>query len=189
MEFIMIKDKAKINDLFETTACATGLGIMLFDSNLRLVSYSQPKKIVNEFYCLGMSQISKFITEQIGELTGSRAYTYFLDDYMVCNVVLLFQQNVFNGAIVSQLMLMNRLDQKDINNLFIGFNETLQMNELKTLLQNIPIVYYDKIIASASILLRVTLTLCEQLPDIQVVSKKIKTIGRPVRKFHHYIWG
>ncbi len=170
----MIKDKAIINDLIETTACATGLGIMFFDSNLRLVSYSQPKKIVNEFYCLGMSQISKFITDQIGHFTVSRAYTYFLDENIVCNVVLLFQRNVFDGAVVSQLMLIKQPAQKDINNILIRFNETLQMNELKKLLQNIPIVACDKIVANACILLRVSLTLYEQLPDIQVVSKKNK---------------
>lgn len=134
---------------------ATGIGALCFDAQLNIVSCQPSKRISDDFICLGMQRITAFLSEKYSADSVQKGafYTFFLESNLVCNIALLYRDGRCDGALVTQPVLIKRLGPDETERLLSRLNPHSAAREvLRADLFKIPVISYDKIIATGGIL-------------------------------------
>jgi len=144
----MIKLQDKIQQVIDAFYKSTGIGILFFDKKLTVTMHQNSKRLVNDFICLGMSRITSFLAEKYHSEANDENifYTFILDANLVSNVILLCHEGSWEGAFVTQPVLINKPRKEDMEKLLDNLN--LRAENRKTvsgILMRTPVVSYDRI--------------------------------------------
>jgi AraC-like DNA-binding protein len=112
----MEKREAQIQQLLETFFNATQIEALYFDQQMTITSCHFQDDTVEQFLRLSMGRIERFLTD-IFEQKGAAPksfYTYYLDQNLVCNISVLYDNGTCCGAAVTQPVSLNPFKKADI---------------------------------------------------------------------------
>ncbi len=146
---------AKIHQIINTFYKTAGIGILCFDTKLNIIAYYPSKHMVNDFICLGLNSITSFLTEEFSSkaIKKNMFYTFFLESNLVCNVIFLYNNNRYMGALVTQPVFVNKINSYEMEKILDNLNLLSENRKtVRSILQRVPVVPYDKIMPAGCVL-------------------------------------
>ena len=179
----MINYKAEIQHTLNTFYKCSGIGAVCLDNGLNIVDYCPSRAVADDFLYLASNQISGFLADEFTRgKPRKNFYTYFLEGNLVCSVVPVYAGEEALGAVITQPVLLNRLNTVEIDSLL----EQMEVNEsdhsfVRSVLVRTPIVPYDKIMPIGEVLFHLVGNMFASTPAHQVLAgerDKETSVGR-----------
>lgn len=163
---------SRATELLETAVSSTNIGLMLFSPDMKLMSFSPARDIVDCLYCFGISKIAEFVHDKLanGPEALDVAYTYFLSKFIACNIVILGDQGAPAAVMVTQLMATKNLELNEIDQLIPQYLPLSDKQLVRRSLQNLTIIQYNTIICHADLLQRLSVSITQDKPNTIIVT-------------------
>lgn len=132
-----------VQRVLHTFFSSTGIGAMCFDIRFNLIAFEPSNTVANDLLALDTTRIIDFLAEKFSQTPNSKSvfYTFFLDENLVCNIVLLDKDGGFIGAFVTQAVLIKNLSitEKDVLAKRTGLDRNEHI-DLRSYFARIPVI-------------------------------------------------
>lgn len=185
----MQSDVSEINTLLNTFYKSNGLGAFFLDEQMNLVACVPENHAPQDSVFLCMSQLTNFLKEiyrsaKKTEKPLQSFYTYITELNFSSDIILLHDGGEFLGAVATEPVLIQALNQDDIKKLTERAGLVLwDKNLLKSVLRKIQIIPYDRLLPLGLALYSVFRTLfSEEMPQQILERERPETVARPSRR-------
>jgi diguanylate cyclase (GGDEF)-like protein len=138
----------EIYHILNTFYKSTGIGALCFNTDLKLFACRPSANTANDFSCLGTNSITSFISEKLllAPENSPVFYTYFLNNNLVCIILLLAASDSYIGAIVTQPVFIKKHSTAELDAMLEKFSPTLKQREpLKSVLTRVPVRDFESL--------------------------------------------
>ncbi len=162
----------EIHHILNTFYRTTGIGVIYFDSRLKLLACQPSKTLVDEFICLGTNRLTSFLNEKFSLEPGSEPvfYTYSLNGNLVCNVVMADVGNEYIGAFVTQPVFIKKQSPSEIESLLHKLDPSLKDSEkLRSIIKKLPVRAFESITPLGETLHSLVTSVFENMKPSQIL--------------------
>ncbi|MDD3140476.1 MAG: diguanylate cyclase [Lachnospiraceae bacterium] len=151
----MKKYNEKLGELSRNFYDATNVSVMCFDIHLNMVTCYPTKLHTPDISYLGINMITNLLTDFFSNpiVPNANYYTCFLDYNLTCSIYLLVNDGRYIGALVTELVLVNKLSSLELKHLINQPHlSTKDRKKLSMILYNTPIIPYQRVLAIGKVL-------------------------------------
>lgn len=164
----MKRQQTKIHQLLDIFYKSTGIEAVFFDTELNLVVYQASEKSARYYPYLGISEVTSYLAKRFSERpgNGSAFYTYVLPNNFLCNIVFLIQEDDYIGALLTEPVLLKKLNKSDLNKI-INHAELSNPDKktLEDILLKVPVIPYINILPIGTVLFQLSKTFPDNMPQ------------------------
>ncbi len=138
----------QIKRFLETFYQATQIEALYFDRQMNITSCHFRGYVIENFLKLSMCNIESFLKEifENERAAPKNFYTYYLDQNLICNISVLYDNGKCCGAAVTQPVSLSLLKKADIDaKMSNALQNPAEYNEYMTAIQRAPVISHDRI--------------------------------------------